>query len=334
VVAVTSQWADGSRQVPLGVKPYRPASRLLKGRKDPAFHTKPDLAWQLIEDARAAGIPFRLVVADSVYGENLTLEARLSAAQIPDVMGLRPSHGTWQEVPDPAHPPAVTPAEAAARLPIDQWERTVRSDRHGQAIVRSIAELELGPSYGPTRSVRLVAATLDPVQLTPESTWYLAPSLPLAQVSAPQVYERYRLRDGIEPCDKPVKHELGWADYQVRPERAMVRHWQLVLLAYTFSLLVGAIPSGASFSFSADALSTAPSPPVGATGGGKIRGNTARALHRGAGRLGRDSALGPELALPLGAAAALLATLVQRRPHFPSTRAGRAPRPPRQRPPA
>jgi hypothetical protein len=34
---------------------------------------------------------------------------------------------------------------------------------------------------------------------------------------------------------------LGWADYQLRPERAIVRHWQLVLLAYTFSLLAGAL---------------------------------------------------------------------------------------------
>ncbi len=55
VVAVTSQWADGSRHMPLGVKAYRPASRLPKGRKDPDFHTKPALAWQLIEEARAAG---------------------------------------------------------------------------------------------------------------------------------------------------------------------------------------------------------------------------------------------------------------------------------------
>ena len=74
-------------------KPYRPASRLPKGRKDPDFHTKPALAWRLIEEARAAGIPFRLVVADSVYGENLTLEARLYQAQIPYVMG--PASVAW-----------------------------------------------------------------------------------------------------------------------------------------------------------------------------------------------------------------------------------------------
>jgi SRSO17 transposase len=109
VVAVTSHWADGSRHLPLGVKPDRPASRLPKGRADPAFHTKPELAWQLIEEARAAGIAFRLVVADCVYGERATLEARLYAARIPYVMGLRPAHGTWQEVQDAAHPRPPSP---------------------------------------------------------------------------------------------------------------------------------------------------------------------------------------------------------------------------------
>ncbi len=242
VVAVTSHWADGSRHVPLGVKPYRPAIRLPKGRKDPDFHTKPALAWQLIEEARAAGIPFRLVVADSIYGENADLEAKLFAAQIPSIMGLKPSHGTWQFVDDPDHPPAFTPAEAAARRPLDAWQRTMRFDSHGKELVRYIAELEVGTTYGPTRGVRLIAATLDPKRLKPESTWYLATTFPLAQLSAEQVYELYRLRDWIEHSYKPAKHELGWADYQLRPEHAIVRYWQLVMLAYTFSLLVGAPP--------------------------------------------------------------------------------------------
>jgi SRSO17 transposase len=243
VVAVTSHWTDGTRHVPVGVKPYRPASRLLKGKADPAFHTKPDLAWTLIEEARAAKIPFRLVVADCVYGENARLEARLFAARIPYVMGLRPSHGTWQWVEDPQHPPAFTPAEAAQRLPRRAWQRTVRLDSHGKELVRYIAELELGPTYGPTCSVRLIAATLDPAKLDPKSTWYLATSLPLSEASAEQVYEIYRLRDWIEHYYKPVKHELGWADYQMRPEQAIVRHWHLVMLAFTFSLLIGSPPT-------------------------------------------------------------------------------------------
>jgi SRSO17 transposase len=309
VVAVTSHWADGSRHLPLGVKPYRPASRLPLGRADPAFHTKPDLAWQLIEEARAAGIPFRLVVADSVYGESATLEARLYAAHIPYVMGLRPSHGTWQVVEDTAHPPAFTPAEAAQRLPLAAWQRTIHADSHGKPLIRYVAELELGPSYGPDKSVRLVAATLDPTTLKPESTWYLATSLPLREASAEQVYEWYRLRDWIEHFYKPAKHELGWADYQLRPEQAIVRHWQLVLLAYTFSLLVGALPSAPA----STAPTTDPSPTPEAAGGGKI-GPRPYPRVRGAGRLDRHAAPGAQLALPVGTPAAVLDALVARRP--------------------
>jgi hypothetical protein len=50
------------------------------------------------------------------------------------------------------------------------WEWTVRFGRHGKEIVHSIAELELGPSYGPDESVRLVAATRDPILRKPQST--------------------------------------------------------------------------------------------------------------------------------------------------------------------
>jgi SRSO17 transposase len=329
VVSVTSQWTDGTRQVPLGVKPYRPASRLPLGKQDPAFATKPALAWELIDAARSAGIPFRLVVADSVYGESSQLEAHLVSAGIPYIMGLRPSHGTWQVVEDPRHPPAFTPAEAAARLPARAWEYTVRYDTHGAALVRYVAELDLGmgmSGYGPTKGFRLIAATLDPATLKPENTWYLATTLPRAEASPAQVYELYRLRDWIEHYYKPAKHELGWADYQVRPERAIVRHWQLVMLAYTFSLLVGAVPTSTSTA-PAVPSSTAPAEPAA---GKKIRASNGaderRQRVRGAGRLDRHPAAGAPLALPLGSAASILATLVHERP---TARTGRAPRPSR-----
>jgi SRSO17 transposase len=145
VVSVTSHWADGRWHVPLGVRPYRPACRLPKGKADPAFATKPELAWELIEEARAAKVPFRAVVADCVYGENPKLEGRLFAARIRCVLALRPSHGTWQFAPDPRHPPALAPAEAAQRLPKGQWQRLILVDSHGKPLVGYVAELELGP---------------------------------------------------------------------------------------------------------------------------------------------------------------------------------------------
>jgi hypothetical protein len=243
VVSVTSHWADGKRHVPLGIRAYHPGSRLPEGKADPLFHTKPELAWELIEEARDQGIPFRVVVADCVYGENAKLEGRLFTAKIGYVLALRPNRGTWQFVEDENNPPAFTPAEAAKRAPREAWIRFVRHDSHGKEIVRFVAELELGMAYGPDKPVRLIAATDDPLRLKATFTWYMATNLPIAEATPEQVYELYCLRDWIEHYYKPVKHELGWADYQVRSALAIERHWHLVMLAYTFSLLAGVEPA-------------------------------------------------------------------------------------------
>ena len=310
VVSVTSHWADGTRHVPLGVKPYRPARRLPLGKADPAFRTKPELAWELVEEAREAGIPFRVVVADCVYGENLKFESRLLRARIRYVLALRPNRGTWQYVQDPRHPPAFTPAEAAHRLPKQQWQRKVRLDSHGRELVRYVAELELGPVYGPTTGIRLIAATDDPAALRGDSTWFMATNLTCAEADPAEVYRLYSLRDWIEHYYKPAKHELGWADFQVRPEHAIVRHWHLVMLAFTFSLLIGA-PAAAPVE-----------PAAAPTSGEKIRAPA---------RLAGHAPGGAPLAVPVGAPAAVLAHVVDRPA---STRARRAPRPRRPLTPA
>jgi hypothetical protein len=284
--------------VPLGVRASRPASRLPKGKTDPSFHTKPELAWELIEEARAAGMPFRVVLGDCVYGENPKLEGRLFAAGLQYVLALRPHRGTWQFVEDPAHPPAFTPAEAAQRLPLERWQRTARRDSHGQDLVRYVAELRLGSAYGPDQPVRLIAATDDPVKLKPDSTWFMATNFSLAEASPAEVYELYRLRDWIEHYYKPAKHELGWADFQVRSERAIVRHWLLIMLAFTFSLLVGA-PGPAASQLEPEPESV----PAHAASGEKIRTKN---------RLASHAPPGPSVVVAVGTPPGVLAQLVHR----------------------
>jgi len=44
----------------------------------------------------------------------------------------------------------------------------------------------------------------------------------------------YGLRNWVEQGYKQVKGELGWADFQVRSDRAVRRHWQLVCCAFSF----------------------------------------------------------------------------------------------------
>jgi hypothetical protein len=51
---------------------------------------------------------------------------------------------------------------------------------------------------------------------------------------ATEVVRLYGLRNWVEQGYKQVKGELGWADFQVRSDRAIRRHWALVCCAFSF----------------------------------------------------------------------------------------------------
>jgi hypothetical protein len=245
IVAVTSLWADERVYYPLHVEPYEPAQRLPKGKQDPAFRTKPQIGMGLVDAALAVGIPFRAVVADCVYGESAAFEGALWAAGLPYVVALRPSKGSWAPEED-----AHTPQEAAQRLhwngtedPQD-WTPVVRRFRDGHTQTWWAAELTL-VGYGPDKPTRLVVATTDPSTLPDPSTWYLATNLPrpgavlaeewpVAPADLAEVVRLYGLRNWVEQSYKQAKHQLGWADFQVRQDPAIRRHWELVCCAFAF----------------------------------------------------------------------------------------------------
>jgi hypothetical protein len=245
IVAVTSLWADERVYYPLHVAPYTPARRLPRGEADPAFRTKPQLAVQLVAAAGAAGVPFRAVVADCAYGDSLAFEEGLWAAGLPFVLALKPKKGHWAPMDD-----AHTPVEAAQAVPWrgprrpGGWTRIGRRFRDGHAATWWAADARLA-GYGPDRSTRLVVATTDPATLPPRSTWYLVTNLPrpgapraaaspFAAAGLAEVVRLYGLRAWVEQGYKQVKGELGWADFQVRTDRAIRRHWILVCCAFAF----------------------------------------------------------------------------------------------------
>jgi hypothetical protein len=111
IVAVTSLWADERVYWPAHFTPYTPASRLPRGTRDPGFRTKPQLAAELVDAARRAGIGFRAVVADCFYGDNEGFTEALGRAGEAFVLAVRPRKGVWAPA-DEVH----TPREAAAEL--------------------------------------------------------------------------------------------------------------------------------------------------------------------------------------------------------------------------
>jgi len=181
VVAVTSHWADGSRHVPAGgaALPARLPAARRQGRPGVRHQAAAGLGTDRAGPGWRGAFPGggrRLRLRREPHAGGTSTDGRIRY-----VLALRPRPDTWQSVEDPAHPPAFTPAEAAARLPLEAWRRLVLTDSHGKALVRHVAELELGPCYGPTRGTRLIAATADPTRLTPDSTWFMATNLTVTE---------------------------------------------------------------------------------------------------------------------------------------------------------
>ncbi|WP_372408842.1 IS701 family transposase [Streptomyces luteireticuli] len=245
IVTVTTVWTDGRVYYPLHAQPYTPAHHFPRGRSDPDFRTKPQLAAALAARGKAAGFGCRAVVADCAYSVSDDWYFALREAGLAYVVALKPRNGTWA----PAHQPH-TPIDAAHALtwrdadrPGD-WTRVERCFRDGHTETWWAADTRLG-GYGPDSPCRLVAATTDPATLPPKATWYLSTNLPhpdaphaAASTHPPadlaEIVRLYGLRPWIEQSYKQIKDELGWADFQVRSDRAIRHHQTLVNCAFSF----------------------------------------------------------------------------------------------------
>jgi hypothetical protein len=180
----------------------------------------------------------------------------------------------------------------------------------------------------------LVVATTDPAMLPAASTWYVVTNLPhpeaapavvspLAPADLAEIVRLYGLRQWVEQGYRQVKGALGWADFQVRSDHAIRRHWQLVCCAFSFCWWAYLRREQ---TVSVDDMRGAALAEGLVPAGGK-RGNR-RTGDRGKAGSGpapavvaRGAPAGPGLAGPLDHAVALLARLVDRAPAASSSSA-------------
>ena len=300
IVAVTTLWANEDRYYPLHVMPYTPEKRLLGGKQDPGFRTKPQIALALVEQAQAAGIAFSAIVADCFYGDDRALEKALLKRRLPHVLARRGAVGRGWAPAEADH----SFKDAARSLPLRAWQSVVRRFCDGHTERWWAAELTLF-GYGPDKVVRAVCATTDRRVLPSLSTWYLTTNLSRQQAPLSSIVRLYGLRNWVEQSYKQMKDELGWADFMVRRDRAIRRHWTLVCCAFAFCWWHGALQARASES----------SAPLEARKKNRPR--------QGAAALAAPVARGARLADPGILAGALLGRLCQRAPASRTRRAAR-----------
>lgn len=161
------------------------------------------------------------------------------------VLALNPAHAWWHpeglagSLQEVAREAGWVSAEHPGR-----WVRITRTFRDGSRQDWWAVEIVAGP-YGPEKKERAVVATTDPQTLPDLTTWYLVTNVPaptegtegdppFPPASLEEVIRLYGLRTWVEQSYKHVKQTLGWSQYQVRSDKAIRRHWQLVCCAFSF----------------------------------------------------------------------------------------------------
>jgi len=183
------------------------------------FQTRPRQVQQMIEDARAAGLPFTWFAADEEFGQNPGLCAYLELERLPYVMAI-PKNTTFGD----STGVEKTIEIYAQKLPRNAWQRracgigakghrvydwaltgSAEPDLH-YLIRRSITDGELAfyRCYNPNR------AGLGELVNVAGARW------------------------PIEECFGSSKNETGLDNYQVRTWTAWHRHITFAMLAHTF----------------------------------------------------------------------------------------------------
>jgi len=217
------------------------------------FQTKPQLAAAMLQSIRQEGIlPFRYIVADSVYGNSPDFLAALDVCVgTTALVALSSETRCWPQRPTtqekayrykgeeraqrqllPTALPPQSVAALAATLPAWQWYRRTVSEGTKGPIAYDFARhrVTLCKDGLPERTVWLV------IKRTrgPEPTYAYAISNAPASTPFRTLVWLSGIRWAVEQCCEEGKTELGMAHYEVRKYAGWQHHLLLTMLAHFF----------------------------------------------------------------------------------------------------
>lgn len=190
--------------------------------EDRQFATKPQLARQMLQRARAAGVPARWVTGDSVYGNDRRLRLWLEAqpwAYVLAVSGQEYVWLGWQQ---------RQVKTLLAALPEDGWTRLSAGDGAKGPRWYDWQWLPLADPVDPQwRRWLLVRRSMSAPQ---EMTAYMvfAPQVTALEEVVRVAGSRWTIESGFEAA----KGEVGLDHYEVRSWTGWYRHITLVMWAY------------------------------------------------------------------------------------------------------
>jgi SRSO17 transposase len=203
------------------------------------FHTKPQLAQQMLTRALDAQVPAGWVTADEVYGGDARLRAFLEQRDLAYVLAVKATQPLWAAG---EQGPAEVPArELGAGLPARAWRRLSAADGAKGPRVYDWARVALTRPGWPGRGFWLLVRR----RLSDGELAFYACFGP-ARTTLAELVRIAGTRWAVEECFQAAKDQVGLDHYQVRRFDAWYRHVTLVLVAQAFLAAVRAqaAPSG------------------------------------------------------------------------------------------
>lgn len=240
-VAVTACDSDARANWPVAVRLYLPKAwaedpeRLRRARVPAAvrFETKPEIALDLIDQARQWGVPYRWVVADADYGDNPNFLAGLEVRRHRYVVAVRSDFEVRQKRRGAV--PTQRAEQVLAALPRCQWRPILWRQGSKGWLRKKFVALRCWrlTSQGEARIGWLVGERAARGQS--EERKYYWSNLP-ASVTLEELVGLAHRRHAIEQFHEEAKGELGGDQYQGRLWPGFHRHAVSAMLAYSFLL--------------------------------------------------------------------------------------------------
>jgi SRSO17 transposase len=262
-VAVSLSLATERGSVPLDYRLYLPkewAADTVRRNKlgvpaEVSFATKPEIAVAQMQDAKDAGVPPGVVLADAAYGDETAFRDGITALGLPYVVGIRPATSVWAPGVEPLPPkpwsghgakpkrlrrgPGHEPIAVktlAMNLPPDKYRTVTWRDGTNTPLTSRFTCLRVRPAHQSH-----VATTVRPEEWLliewptgdDEPTRYWLATAPI-DATLEQLTFVAKMRWRIERDYRELKQEFGLSHYEGRNWRGFHHHATLCIAAYGF----------------------------------------------------------------------------------------------------
>lgn len=219
--------ARGGMHFPVDFQLYMKEKDVEKYPDHPGFKTKQEMARELIEQAVEYELPFNTALADSWFfnKENTDLIEEKGKGW---VMGCKSNR-----LIRPGRNEKVSLSKYAERLSPQDFEPIEVGAKE-----KKTTYYVYGKTFSMSKQGRVkVVISYDNPDLKGDPNFFVTNR---KEWDAKKILDTYQMRWPIECFYRDCKQNLGYGDCEMREERGIIRHWYLVLLAYSL-LQLGAM---------------------------------------------------------------------------------------------